>query len=320
MIRQTDVKFHTPTNVSYDWAETNYFSVYIPEDNVTAWVYIVARAGVGAIAVDVEVINRICRKSLDARYFDLQQHLPIPERLEAFQLPNGLSIRAENEPRDYKIDYIGVDNTEIHWSVRGLMEPFDINDPNMDPRATGDPDHSGFGAAYANHFDMTAHVTGTLIVRGKHYPVDCVTTMDHSWGPRNERMMRPMGWVNANFGPTTGFSTIWSFDPRARDWEQFQFAHGYVLLNGKVRGLTAGRQRAIRHGVFPVGYEAVLTDLEGQEHYLLGTTIAQIPWACYSNSMAMASTIRWHYAGTSGTGLAQENWPLDRLTGNSFAL
>lgn len=317
MIRDQDVRYHTPSGVTYDWGETTWFSVYVPEANVTAWVYIVARPGVGAMMADVEVIDGIGRKALDARYFDMQQHLPIPERFEEFALPNGLAFKATNI-RDYQIDYVGVDDTELHWTARGVMEPYDINDPAMDPLASGDVESSGFGSAYANHFDMTAHVTGTLKVRGVSYKVDCVTTMDHSWGPRNERHMRPMGWINANFDKDNAFSTIWSFDPFAKDWDQFKFAHGYALIDGEVYGLKAGRQRAIRHGVFPVGYEMIVTDKRGTDYTLVGQALAQIPWSCYSNTMAIFTTTRWMFQGREGVGLAQENFPLDRLTGKGL--
>ena len=318
MIMPEDVRFHTPADVQYDWAETNFFSFYVPEANLTGWIYLVARAGVGAIAADVEMIDRIGRVSVDAAYFDFQQHLPLPKQLENFSLPNGLSVRAVNAPRDYQIDYIGVDDTEFHLQVRGLMEPFDIHDPAMDPLASHDPNASGFGSAYSNHFDMTAHVTGKVRVRGKSHNVDCVTTMDHSWGPRNERGMRPMGWINANFGTAFAFNSIWSFDPLASDWGQFSLAHGYILDAGQVLGLVAGRMRAVRRGVFPIGYEALLTDKTGREHHFVGTPVAQHPWACYANSLAMFSTVRWTHKGQEGIGLAQENWPLDRYAGMDF--
>ncbi|MFW2828713.1 DUF7065 domain-containing protein [Sphingomonas sp. ID0503] len=320
MIRSEDVGYHTPENVTYDWAETSFFSIYLPEPNLVAWVYLVARPGVGAMVCDVEVIDRIGRISLEARYADFQQHLPLPERFESFTLPNGLTLEAKDE-RTYRIDYVGVDDTELHWDVRGLMEPFDIHDQGMDPLASHDPNASGFGAAYANHFDMTAQVTGTIKVRGKSYDVDCVTTMDHSWGPRGERGMRSMGWINANFGTDLAFQTIWSFDPLAIGWDQFKLAHGYALIDGRVRGLTAGRIRAIRPGgkkVFPGGYEAVLTDLDGAEYRLVGTVVAQQPWACYSCSMPILSLVRWTYKDREGSGQAQENWPLDSLTGQGF--
>lgn len=320
MIRASDVAYHTPSNVNHEWAETSWFSIYLPEPNLVAWVYIVARPGVGAIVCDVEVVDHIGRISLEAKYVDFQQHLPLPEKFEKFALPNGLSLTALNE-RDYRIDYIGVDDTEFHWDVRGLMEPFDINDPNMDPLATSNPHDSGFGSAYANHFDMTVKVTGTVKVRGESHDVDCVTTMDHSWGPRGERGMRAMGWINANFSENLAFQTIWSFDPLAKGWDQFKLAHGYVLEDGKVSGLTAGRIRAVRtseKGVFPNSYEAILTDLNGREYRLVGTVVAQQPWACYSCSMPIMSLVRWFYEGQEGSGQAQENWPLDMLTGRGL--
>lgn len=318
MIRPEDVRFHTPENVSYDWAETNFFCAYIPEANIAAWVYTIARPGVGAFVVDVSMINGFGTTSLEALYVDFQQHLPMPEKLEDYSLPNGLSFRAFNEPRDYQIDYIGVDDTELHWTVKGVMEPFDIHDKSMDPLASGDVNASGFGAAYASHFDMTAHVSGTLKVRGKSYDVDCTATMDHSWGPRNERGLRPMGWVNANFSDTLAFQTIWVFDPHASGWDEFKLAHGYALIDGKVRGLVSGRQRAVRKGSFPVSYEQIVTDLDGNEHHLIGVPVGQHPWACYSNSMPILSMMRWFYNGQEGHGQAQENWPLDRFTGQGF--
>ena len=322
MIHPHDIGYHTPENCPYDWAETSWFSVYVPEANLVAWTYLVARPGIGAMVCDVEAIDHIGRISLEARYVDFQQHLPIPESFEKFTLPNGFSLDAtRHSPRDYTIDYIGVDDTEFHWNFRGLMEPFDIHDPAMDPLASHDPNASGFGSAYANHFDMTVHVTGTMKVRGQSYAVDCVTTMDHSWGPRNERGLRPMGWINANFSQDCAFQTIWSFDPMASGWDQFALAHGYALLDGRVLGLTKGRLRAARpsdKGVFPVGYEAVVTDIEGREHGLHGTVVAQQPWACYSSSMPILSLVRWQYRGLEGSGQAQENWPLDMLTGKGF--
>ena len=45
-----------------------------------------------------------------------------------------------------------------------LMTPYDIHDPAMDPMATADPTlaiaNSGFGSAYASHFDMSVRARG----------------------------------------------------------------------------------------------------------------------------------------------------------------
>jgi hypothetical protein len=318
MIKPEDVRFHTPSDLTYYWAETNYFSVYLPEPSVTAWIYVIARPGVGAMAIDVEVIDRVGRVSLDALYFDFQQHLPLPARLEDFELPNGLSVKTSNEPLNYQIDYIGVDNTEFHWTMAGLMPPFDIYDPTMDPLASPDPNASGFGIAYSNHFDMTVHVTGNMKIRGQYHNVDCITVMDHSWGPRNERGLKPMGWINGNFDRNLAFHTIWAFDPLKDEWDQFTLAHGYVLIEGEVRGLCRGRIRAVREGPFAASYECTVFDKEDREYRFAGDTIAQHPWSPYSNSFALLSTVKWRYERREGVGLAQENWPLDLLTGRGL--
>lgn len=319
MIHASDVAFHTPADVPYDWAETNYFSINIPEPNIMAWVYTIARPGVSAWMADIEAINKIQRMPMESLYIDFQQHLPMPERLESYSLPNGLSMEVKNAPYDYHIDYVGLNDTELHLVAKGLMEPFDIHDPSMDPLASADPGHSGFGTAYANHFDMTVHFTGTAKFHGKSYGVDCVTTMDHSWGPRSERGLKPFAWINGNFGPDFAFATIWSLDHFASGWEQFGLAHGYVLKDGEVRGLVSGRLRAMRGGkVFPTGYEMVVTDKFGQDYHFLAIVACQTPWACYSNITSVESGVRWFHEGREGNGNTQENWPHDQLLGKAL--
>lgn len=317
MIKASDVAFHTPADVPYDWAETNYFSFYIPEANITAWLYTIARPGVGAFVADIQAINRIGRLGLEVLYADFRQHLPMPAKLEDYSLPNGLSVRTSNEPRDYRIDYVGLNGAELHLDVRGLHEPFDIHDPEMDPMAPRERTDTAFGAAYANHFDMTAHCTGTATFHGKTYEVDCVSTMDHSWGPRNEAGMKPMGWINGNFGTDLAFHTIWKIDHGKPGFANFEFAHGYVMLNGETLGCVAGRLRAFRGGkIFPTGYEMFLTDRHGKEWRFLAIVVNQTPWHCYSITTSVVSGVLWFHDDREGSGMVQENWPHELLAGN----
>lgn len=322
MITTRDIDFHTPDDPPHDWAETSYFYCYDPDSNVLAWVYLVCRAGVGAVAVDVTVIDTIGSKTVDALYVDFQQHLPLPSSLSDFTLPNGLHLKA-NGPREYRIDYESADAI-LALDVRGVMEPFDIHDPNMDPMAESDPnaavEHSGFGAAYASHFDMTVRVTGTIGVRGTTIPVDCIATMDHSWGPRGERGQRPMVWANANFDERTAMQTIWSFDPSATGVDQYTFRHGYVLIDGKVKGLTGGQLSSKRFEHFPMSYDMTVTDLDGSEHLFHGGAQSMIPWAAYSCTFVPTGLFRWHYGSNVGYGVAQENFPLDSQTGKKLGI
>ena len=156
MIKQQDIEFHTPPNADYLWAETNYFAFTIPEEKLLASVYVVYRKGLGVMSADVTIIGSLTDTRAECLYVDNHQHLPAPARLPDLSTPNGLQIRAET-PRDYRIDYVGFDDTEIHVDVHGLMEPFDIHDPAHSPMATpadakAREAGSGFGSGYGNHF------------------------------------------------------------------------------------------------------------------------------------------------------------------------
>lgn len=317
MITADDVRFHTPDNPPFDWAETNYFSVVVPEVNLYAWAYCVARPGVGAIMCDIQVFDVIDDDPMSARYVDIQQHLPLPDKLEEFDLPNGLSLRTSNEPRNYHLTYQGIDDTSFEWNFTGLMEPYDINDPDMDPLASPDPAMTGLGEGYSGHFDMSVAVEGVLTVRGRQFEIDCASVMDHSWGRRSERQMPPMAWINASFGRDKSVNTIWQRNVDEAGEKGYSFRHGYIQTGSDVVGIKSGRlsaTRNVRH--FPTGYDLVVEDANGNAHSMVGSVAAQLPWSPYSNIVDAHSMVYWYTSdGESGTGASQELLPMDTRTG-----
>lgn len=319
MIIQEDVEFHTPEDVDHQWAETYWFGMYVPEENLYGWVYMVFRAGTGAMTCDVEFINKKSDKMYDAVYLDIQNHLPIPEKLSSFELPNGLSFSAKS-PSEYRLDYIGVDNTEIHLDFSGIHLPYDIHDPDIDPMAQAKVDqaveHSGFGSAYASHFDLTMRAVGTIKVRGKSYSVNCLATNDHSWGPRPERGMRMMGYMNAHFDDDYVVQTIWAFDASKPDGQQHTFKHGYAIVDGRLIGGVAGQLKVSHDGIFPEKVELLFTDAEGGQHKLTGEPLAYNNWVPYGCCPTGHSMLRWKTEGRKeGVGTLMEAYPLDTVTG-----
>lgn len=290
-----------------------------------AWVYMIARPGVGAMVADIQFQGDMSTNPLDAWYIDIQHQLPLPDKFDNFSLPNGLSFKA-SDIRRYRLDYVGIRGTELHLDVNGLMEPFDINDTSMDPLAAAQPAEGeakkGFWAGYSSHFDMTVRVTGKLIVRGQSFDVDCVSTMDHSWGPRAERGMRPMSWINAHFGEDYALQSIWSYSPRETIDKQFKLAHGYALVNGKVKGFTDGKMCVVRNKFdrFGVAFETWFTDIDGQEHYAFGSPLSQHPWSPYGCTYVPNYFLRWQSGSRIGYGNSQENNPLDTEAGTGQTL
>ncbi|MDV2477081.1 hypothetical protein F8M49_20285 [Rhodococcus zopfii] len=320
MITADHIKFQTPPNADHQWAETYWFGLYIPEENIYGWVYLVFRAGSGATTCDIEFIDRCSSEMFDARYIDIQHHLNIPADLQKFTLANGLQFEARS-PREYRLDYVGVDDTELHLDVEGIHEPYDIHDPAIDPMARADRgqaiEHSGFGTAYAGHFDLTARVRGSISIRGKSYDVDCLATNDHSWGFRPERGMRPMGYVNAHFSEDYVVQSIWEFDPSKADGKQHIFKHGYVVREGKLVGGVAGTLSIVHRGIYPAALELSLTDEAGDTHRMSGTPSAYNVWVPYGCTPTAHAMVRWqHSTGIEGVGTSMEAFPLDTVTGD----
>jgi len=316
MITDADIKLHVPDNIPWNWAETGYFNFYIPEANIFGFVYIVHRAGVGATISDIEIVDRPGFSADDAVYIDLINHNPLVEKAEDFALETGLSFRAKSI-REYEIDY-RAGKIDLHLDCEALMEPYDIHDPEMDPMAVADETaaiaNTGFGSAYSAHFDMTVKVAGHLKIGGKEYAIDCVSTMDHSWGPRPENGFHPILWANAHFGENYSLHGIFSVDRDAPVGQQHVFKHGYALIDGKVRGAKGGRIGTLRPELFPTSMEMTLIDRDDREHTVYGSVLTHHPWVPYGNNLSPITMTRWHTTdGRVGIGTYLEGFPLNRI-------
>lgn len=318
MITERDVEFHTPDDADHHWAETNQFCFYIPEHNLVGEIYTCIRKGLGVCLSEVIVFNTLSRDRWDVLYFDSMAHLPAPDRLSHYELANGLTVTAVGPPRDYRVDYQGTNGMELHLDVAGLMEPYDIHDPTMSPNAppelTDQLEHSGFGAGYTGHFDMTVRVTGSMMLAGKNYPIDCVDTMDHSWGPRTERGMRAVCWSHGHFGEDYVWHGIWEKRPFAPPEDEFRIAHGYILEDGKVIGLSSGTMIAMRENDIPVEVDIHLVDRDGREHHVTGRALANHDWVPHACLNVHHVFYEFTAEGRSaGYGVIEEAIPLDLM-------
>jgi hypothetical protein len=318
VITAKDIDFHHKPGVSHEWAETNFFGFYIPEERLLGSIYTVARAGVGACVSEVIVYKGLSTDRMNVVHFDVSEHLPMPASYLDYRLPNGMHVRAVNAPRDYRIDYTGRNGTELHIDYLGLMDPFDIHDAAQNTRAaateSAQSEGSGFGEGYKGHFDQTAHVKGELKLGGRTYKIDCVDTMDHSWGPRPEYGMRTLCWMHAHFGKSLAVHMILHFKPDQPFEKQYELAHGYVLREGKVHPIVKARVRPDRVGLQGVAMEVDVTDASGQAVSMRGGAIAGGAWPCYL-CLHIYNTLhqRTTSDGRVGYGVAQDAWAIDAI-------
>jgi hypothetical protein len=217
----------------------------------------------GVCLADISLNDRLSLVWEDALYTDNQQHLPCPESLMDFTLPNGLSIKAVVPLKHYKVVYEGIDDTRFELDFHALHEPYDINDPEMDPTAAARNKGAWDKSWSGGHYETTYRVTGDLIVRGKHYTVDCVDTGDRSWGPREERDNTPVIWWHASFGERFTVHLFTGLDV-ANTADMGSHISGYVLEDGQVYGLTDSRGTQDYYKALPMGGILEVTDVRGK--------------------------------------------------------
>ena len=320
MIRDEDVHFHATDPAQPNWAETNYFGFYNAEEKLNVGVYALFRPNLGIVGSTICMNSGFSNAPWEADFVDLQSSLPIPDGLAAYTLANGLSVTCTKPNLDWEIRYDDREGTTIDVAFKAIMLPFDIQDPEMDPmkaKALAEADKSGhfaWGTAYNGHFDLSGRVTGSVSIRGRNVPIDCVSTMDHSWGPRPERGAPNMSWLHAHFSDDLAIHVIFSFDPE-KNGTGLTLTHGYVAENGKVYGLKAGHGRTVRRRErYAESLDLVLVDKNDREWRLAGRGLNTFPWQCWPNMVAFNVLAEWECNGQRGYGEIMDFFEAPQLT------
>jgi len=317
MITASDLEYHTPPNANYKWAETYIFPIAIPEEHLLVMVYVAARPVLGVMLNEIYFIGSLTDNRAELLYVDSQVHLPAPERFSNIDSPSGLKIRSVKPPREFRIDYEGYDNTEIHVDWNGIMNPFDIHDPAHTPHAVGTEEekiaNSGCAKAWKGHFDMTGRVTGTVKVRGKEFNVNSLERMDHSWGERGELELPAMDSISAQFDENLAFHLITHVDLDAPNGQDQKLAHGYVLEDGTQYGVMELDIASTRLGSTITSMQLKVTDVRGKVYQLSAMADVGAPWNIYATTCYTA-LMRWILGDRVGYGVVMEVLPIPATT------
>ena len=317
MIKDSDAQFHD-TGGDPVWAETNYFGFFNAEEKLNVNVYAIFRPTLGVVSSTICMNSRRVVGHWEAVFCDMRAWMPIPEprNLLDYALLNSLQVRTLEPNQVWEIRYDDQQGTQIDVRFEALMPPFDIHDPAMDPMVAAKTEEGKFawGTAYNGHFDMTGQVTGSVTIRGRRIPIDCVSTMDHSWGPRPERGAPPMSWLHGHFSKDLAFHAIFGFDPE-KGAEDLWLAHGYVLEKGKVYGLKAGRGRVERRQEWYAEHMALeLTDSAGRVWTPQARALTTFPWFWEPNTITYNPLCEWTLNGLTGHGEVMEFMELPQIT------
>jgi hypothetical protein len=317
MIQALDGSLHQPTSDDPTWAETNFFGFYVPELKMNCGIYALFRTNLGVAISTVCLNSRRAYAHWEAEYCDLHSHLQMGPNFDLldYTLDNGLNVRALEPNKSYEVDFDDGEGTGVHFSYRSLMAPFDIHDAEQDPMVAAQARGSEFswGTAYNGHFDQTGVFEGEVVLRGRSMPFRCVSTWDHSWGPRRERHPHTMSWLHAHFSDALAIHAIFDFDPRDSAGV-LRLTHGYVLDSGEVFGLKAGHGKTIRRGFFPEVKELELCDRLDRRWTLRGEALTAFPWQSHPNVVGFNALMHWvDQDGHEGLGETQDFYGLQTL-------
>jgi len=320
MIRPEDAQFHEPTTDDPLWGETNYFGLYIAEVPMNIGLYALFRPNVGICTTNVSVTTRKVQMPWATDYWDAWAYVPIPEPrdLTDYRLLNGMHVVCVEPNRVWDVAYDDGTSLALRFRYTALMEGFDIHDPEQDPMVAARAEGSDFswGHAYSGHFDQTGHYQGELTLRGRRYEIDCVSTMDHSWGVRQERQHTTMSWLHAHFSKDFAVHAIFDFDPSAGPDQptRLSLTHGYVLDKGEAVGLKEGTGVSRRAGFYPEHLALQVTDARDRKWDLTGEALTSFPRQAWPGTVGHNVLARWTCAGQTGHGEVMDFIGLHALT------
>jgi len=156
---------------------------------------------------------------------------------------------------------------------------------------------------------MSGRVTGTVKIRGREFKVNCIERMDHrppqpSEVQRAELDLRNLrGQAGVPSGPLLDLDS-----PVGKD---HTLAHGYVLDEGQVYGLTDMELTNTRIGIAVVGMDMKVTDVRGKVFHLHAMADVVGPWNAYAATVTW--TAQWLLGGQVGYGCVMETIALPAL-------
>ncbi|AFR49413.1 DUF7065 domain-containing protein [Gordonia sp. KTR9] len=172
-----------PVGDSFYETETFWFSFFVPERDIGAWIYTSIRQNVGATAGGLWMWDRSATLPWDIPFYENFTALKMPTiDGQTLRSPTGARIDTVEPGMVYDLHYEDRDRISLELRFTGLEAPV--------PLRKGAPPYP-----VASHYDQTGHVVGHLVLDGERIEVDCYAMRDRSWGPRHERGYQRVGYT-----------------------------------------------------------------------------------------------------------------------------
>lgn len=282
--------------------ETQYYSFWVPEAGIHCFNWAWFHPNLNSVSVGTLSWSGFHRNPLTCELFNFYNHHTgdvFKEHFGRASFENGFSIYAEEPGKRIRIRY---DDPERGNSFNVLQTA--ITEQLMWPTS--------------NHFEQVMHSTGELILRGKHYEVDCLSVRDRSWG--EYRVEAPMnippnhwcvGALDANFSFTIVGMEDEALDPM---WKgkfsvpgDSPLRFGWMIVDGEkclVQKLSM-KAEYDPDDLMPRSYIVHVEDDRGRSHTLEGRVVGATPFSAWQNMNCPICLTEWTYKGQKFTGEVQ---------------
>jgi hypothetical protein len=286
-----DDSLHSPSESFYD-NETFWYSFFVPERRLGAWLYTGVRQHPGITHGGMWVWDDSGWLPSDCRFYEGFSALKAPSmRGPDFASPTGMGIEVIEPLMSYRLTYDDRDRVTVDLR-------FDAVEPPVALRSGAPP------YPKAHHFDQMGHVVGDLHLDGETIHVDCYAIRDRSWGPRTERGYQRVGYA---WGGSADVSFLTYSSPAQGDDKVHT---GYLRREGDIYRITGGERRVVRSaGGRARTIEIDAVDEAGRTVTAHGTALShlQLPGATFTT---MCTALMWDVDGQQVAGEDQDVWPL----------
>lgn len=291
LLSAADDGFHPPDD--HPWFfESSWWSFYVPERDLGAWIYHWVRPNQSTQGGGCWVYDGTTHSHLEVPYYVCYQSMPADDAADLHDIafPSGLSMRTLAPLQRYR----------LRFADRDLMA-FDLDfDATMPPWTVAE-----------GHFDQMMHVTGELRLHGDTIAVDSIAMRDRSWSPRPER------WKDGHVGycsaGTTDVAFLVSSAAGMRGETTDRVRAGFLLRDGRRAAIVDGTrvlERDPEHGYLRrITVEA--DDAAGRRLHARGEARSRMAMPIPGvHGVCWTTLVRWTIDGVDAWGDDQDAWPL----------
>ena len=299
-----DDDFHPPTDERW-FHETSWFWWFVPEHAIGGWFYNWVRPNIGTAGGGAWVWDASTPFHVEVPYYACYSSQPLdPVRdLRDHRYPSGVTVRATAPLQTYELGYTDRDLIDVRLTFDAIMPPWAgkvIDAVGSAPRVT--------------HLDQVGRVTGTMMLHGSTYDVDCLAIRDRTWHQRPER------WKDGHVGycnganDDAGLAFLAQSSRGMRGEVDDRVNAGYYVKDGRRARVVDGSrvlERDPQHGYL----ERITVDAEdstGRRFTAVGTSLSRMAMPIPGvHGVVWTSLVDWTIDGVQAWGEDQDAWPIN---------